>query len=228
METSSGGGAEATIRVLSLDDARTLSDTVFARRDALKGATSTDDHDAGEPAEGTTLLTLPPGELVMLGLIDNRNLLWVGAVLGAFMQVVNVETLQRLLGPVLRDAGVAWLDQLGLAVAVLLALATLVAVLAVGKILSVVAALVKYYGYRLDEQGQRSACAPRPVHPGVGDPCGCRAFRWCTSWPRRCIGCSGAWRCRSTRPVAAATRRPGKAAAPGRWRRSARRPRPRR
>ncbi|HAB06621.1 MAG TPA: hypothetical protein DCE35_15255, partial [Alcanivorax sp.] len=83
------------------------------------------------PAEGTTLLTLPPGELVMLGLIDNRNLLWVGAVLGAFMQVVNVETLQRLLGPVLRDAGVAWLDQLGLAVAVLLALATLVAVLAV-------------------------------------------------------------------------------------------------
>jgi len=64
-----------------------------------------------------------------------------------------VETLQRLLGPVLRDAGVAWLDQLGLAVAVLLALATLVAVLAVGKILSVVAALVKYYGYRLDEQG---------------------------------------------------------------------------
>ena len=61
VETSSGGGAEATIRVLSLDDARTLSDTVFARRDALKGATSTDDHGAGEPAEGTTLLTLPPG-----------------------------------------------------------------------------------------------------------------------------------------------------------------------
>ena len=55
VETSSGGGAEATIRVLSLDDARTLSDTVFARRDALKGATPTDDHDAGEPAEGTTL-----------------------------------------------------------------------------------------------------------------------------------------------------------------------------
>lgn len=153
VETSSGGGAEATIRVLSLDDARTLSDTVFARRDALKAGSPADDQGAGEPVEGTTLLTLPPGELVMLGLIDNRNLLWVGAVLGAFMQVVNVETLQRLLGPILREADVAWLDQLGLAVAVLLALATLVAVLAVGKILSVVAALVKYYGYRLDERG---------------------------------------------------------------------------
>jgi len=156
VETSSGGGAEATIRVLSVADARQLSDTVFARREALQSDSQSVEQSppaAAQTTAGRRLLHLPPAELVRMGLIDNRNLLWVGAVLGSLMQVVSVETLQRLLGPMLREAGVAYLDQLGLAVAVLLALVTLVGVLAVGKVLSVIAALVKYYGYRLDEQG---------------------------------------------------------------------------
>ena len=164
VETSSGGGAEATIRVLSVAGAEALSEAVFARRRALRGDNG--DQDAtpepvaagaagGAPDNGAPepLLRLPAGELILMGLIDNRNLFWLGAVIGSLFQVVGVETLERVLGPALRDAGVAYVSQLGLALKIVLVLATVIGVLVVAKLLSVITALVQYHDYTLERNG---------------------------------------------------------------------------
>ncbi|MBL7251610.1 PH domain-containing protein [Alloalcanivorax sp. C16-2] len=154
VETSSGGGAEATIRVLSVAGARALSEAVFARRRAL-GDEERQEHedDPSADAVASPLLRLPVSELILMGLIDNRNLFWLGAVIGSLFQVAGVETLERLFGPALRDAGVAYVNQLGLALKIFLVLATLVGVLVVAKLLSVITALVQYHDYTLDRDG---------------------------------------------------------------------------
>ena len=161
VETSSGGGAEATIRVLSVDGARALSEAVFARRRALVADTDDAPGSEGDPPAGaedakhraTPLFRLPASELILMGLIDNRNLFWLGAVVGSVLQVAGVETLERLLGPALLDAGVVYVSQLALVLKIVLVLATVVGVLLVGKLLSVITALVQYHDYTLEQDG---------------------------------------------------------------------------
>ncbi len=163
VETSSGGGAEATIRVLSVAGAEALSEAVFARRRRCAATTAARTPPGSRwrraPPAGArqrrpgALLRLPAGELILMGLIDNRNLFWLGAVIGSLFQVVGVETLERVLGPALRDAGVAYVSQLGLALKIVLVLATVVGVLVVAKLLSVITALVQYHDYTLERNG---------------------------------------------------------------------------
>ena len=153
VETSSGGGAEATLRVLSLAQAARLSEAVFARRRALEADAGAEAGNAPPAAETEVLLRLPPGELIRMGLIDNRNLFWLGAVLGSLIQVLGVDLLERLVGPALRDAGLRYVSELGLMLKVLLVVGTVIGVLLVGKALSVLSALVRYHGYVLEQAG---------------------------------------------------------------------------
>ncbi|MCU5788459.1 PH domain-containing protein, partial [Alloalcanivorax marinus] len=63
VETSSGGGAEATLRVLSLAQAARLSEAVFARRRALEADAGAEAGNAPPAAETEVLLRLAPGGL---------------------------------------------------------------------------------------------------------------------------------------------------------------------
>lgn len=166
VETSSGGGAEATIRVLSVAGAQALSEAVFARRQALvdepggEEISQENKQDGEQPAGAAAnapvaapVLRLPVSELILMGLIDNRNLFWLGAVIGSVLQVAGVETLERLLGPALLDGGMVYVSQLALVLKIVLVVATVVGVLLVGKLLSVITAVVQYHGYTLEQDG---------------------------------------------------------------------------
>src|SRR5690606_34688351 len=97
VETSSGGKPEALIRVLSLADVQAMRERIFAQRGAagragegaegMAGAEGADGYGAAlSAADREVLLALPPAELVRFGLIDNRGMLVVAAVLGFLAQ----------------------------------------------------------------------------------------------------------------------------------------------
>jgi putative membrane protein len=147
VETSTGGKPEALIRVLSLPAVEAMRERIFAeRREGDAGASLAR---AGAGGSGETLLEVPPRELVLLGLIDNRGMIVVAAILGILAQSGFFEDLganapraaQRLPWDRLFDLG-------GLAPVALAVLAA--AVLIAGtRVLSVILALLTLWGFRL-------------------------------------------------------------------------------
>lgn len=85
LETASGSKAEAVIRVLSMDAIEEMRSRVFAGKaraaeDAGEGA------ETGAPA-GHTLVHMPTADVVRYGLIDNRGMVVVGAIMGLGWQL---------------------------------------------------------------------------------------------------------------------------------------------
>ena len=92
VETSTGGSAEARIRVLGLDAVEDMRTRIFARRAehasadvAIDGAGEAEARCIARTPE-ETLLALGPRELVRLGLIDNRGMILAAAALGVLAQ----------------------------------------------------------------------------------------------------------------------------------------------
>src|SRR5690606_8344672 len=83
VETSTGGKPEALIRVLSWPAVATRRDRIFANRSGRGPRVASPNADT---ADRETLLELPPAELFRFGLIDNRGMLVVVAVLGFLAQ----------------------------------------------------------------------------------------------------------------------------------------------
>lgn len=159
LESAGGQKPEAEMRVLSLAAAADLEDVIRhrGRRDA------TDAQDVGEgvaatrtaPAD-TTLLSLPLGEVLRLGLISNRGMIIVAAAFGAIWQVFPERQVTNTMIAGGRQAfGYAthahwsWL-QTGLA-----ALSLIAVFLLATRLLSVGQTLLQYYGFRLSESGER-------------------------------------------------------------------------
>lgn len=170
LESAGSKEHEAQMRVLKLADALALETLVRRRGDSPAEAIE-------ERAD--SLLRLSPLDVLRLGLVSNGGIVLVGAGIAAAMQIVpdfNGRVPERVL-----RRGASWLsgqvggfelDAFGYA----LLGAGVIALVAVAlKTLSVVLALLRYYGFELSEQGRRLT-AERGL---LG--------RWRTTVPRRRI-----------------------------------------
>ncbi|MCF7221557.1 PH domain-containing protein [Marilutibacter chinensis] len=174
LESAGGQKPEAEMRVLKLDDALALEALIRRRgRAAEPGA------EAGEP-QAPPLLALPPGELVRLGLISNRGMVVVAAAAAAMTQFGPGDALENYLErQAEQDLRLAagWADNhhLGPAEYAVGAIALLLALLVLVRLLSVALSLLQFYGFTLSEQGRRLT-----VERGL-------LARWRTSASRRRI-----------------------------------------
>ncbi|SEL56064.1 putative membrane protein [Pseudoxanthomonas sp. GM95] len=149
LESAGGTKPEAQMRVLRLDQALALEQLVRHRGQA------TPEH-ATEASDSNTLLTLPLGEIVRLGLISNRGMIVMAATAGAAYQMFP----QKMVANALEDYGrqvlgytshlhMGWLSWAITAASLLLwAIALL-------RVLSIVLAVVQYHGFRLSETDRR-------------------------------------------------------------------------
>lgn len=94
LESAGGAKPEAQMRVLRLDQALALEQLVRHRGQATPGQSA-------EASDSTTLLTLPPGEIVRLGLISNRGMIAMAATAGAAYQMFP----QKMVADAIEDYG---------------------------------------------------------------------------------------------------------------------------
>ncbi len=162
LESAVGGSEpEAQMRVLSMADATALERLVEHHRGAarLSPATHAND-DAPKRAQGAEvgshiLLQLAPVELVKLGLASNRGTVLLAAGAGALMQFGGERLWQRF-GAWPAEA-IEWLSAQGLhpgGWAALVLVALLVANV-VGKALAIALALLRDFGFTLEQAGPR-------------------------------------------------------------------------
>jgi putative membrane protein len=152
LESAGGAKPEAQMRVLRMDQALALEALVRQRGPAA------DTQAADEPTP--PLLALPVGELVRLGLIDNRGMLLVAAGFGALAQAggdlfdLIVERWGRVAFGWLSDRVGAHLQDSVLGVGLAAASLVLLALAAI-RLLSVLLAIVQYHGFTLREHDGR-------------------------------------------------------------------------
>lgn len=145
--TSTGGKAEATIRVLSLDATQELRNQVFNRgRPAAPHAT--------EEVPDEVLLQLPPAELVRYGLIDNRGMIVVAALFGFLYQAGGFGISREMAETWFEQSQLGHLAALGIAMQVGLALAGLSAFILMLRMLSIGFALITLFDFTLTRHEQ--------------------------------------------------------------------------
>jgi putative membrane protein len=150
VESAGGTEPEARMSVVTVADAAMIERLLKERRAAASGA------QGGMPAEGDAaepLLALPLGEVIRLGLVSNRGMVVVAAMMGALLQFrgdprdVGVlrtvwSFVERLIGDRLGGTGPVDLVVSG-AILLLLAFAAL-------RVLSVAVAILRHYGFVLE------------------------------------------------------------------------------
>ncbi|HEY6642149.1 PH domain-containing protein [Povalibacter sp.] len=145
--TSTGGKAEATIRVLSLEATQQLRDHVFTRSQPAESRETVD-------AEDEVLLNLPPAELIRFGLIDNRGMIVVAALFGFLYQAGAFELSRQAAEAWFGDSRLNHLAALGIAMQAGLALAGVITFILALRLLSVGFALVTLFDFTLTRHGQ--------------------------------------------------------------------------
>jgi putative membrane protein len=164
LESAGGSSPEAQMRVLSLSDAQALE--TFIRQRGRAGVTVAGADEAqrqiaaSEPVR--PLLTMDTAEVVRLGLISNRGLVVVAAIVGALTQIIPD---QFDVGPQLLRSAFGWVAQHGPELVparlmgpigwALSAFALLIALLIVVRVLSVVLALLQFHGFTLVDVGRQ-------------------------------------------------------------------------
>lgn len=148
LESAGGNKPEAQMRVLRMDDALALEQVIRHRG-------QTPATDTTHPIQDEVLLALPASELLRLGLISNRGVVVIGAVFAAGSQASP-----RLLPNLFESWGGAlfgWAgaQDFGPAQYALAAVTFVLAFIALLRLLSIVLALLQYYGFRLTEHGRR-------------------------------------------------------------------------
>ncbi|WP_182657434.1 PH domain-containing protein [Stenotrophomonas lacuserhaii] len=160
LESAGGNRPEAEMRVLRLDEALALEQRVRHRGPAPQ-------LDAGRADDGTPpplpeaderhlLLRMTHGEVVKLGLLSNRGWVMVAAALAALVQVVPRRSMDAFVEQGGRQAfGYASGLQPGISGLLLIAAGLLIAGWLILRALSVLLALLRYYGFELSEQQRR-------------------------------------------------------------------------
>ena len=148
LESAGGQKPEAQMRVLRMDDALALERLVRHRG-------QTPAPDAVDTLQDDVLLALSPGELLRLGLISNRGLIVIGGAFAAASQISPrlIPNLFESWGKTL--FGWAGTHHFGPAQYALAAASLVVAFVALLRLLSLVLALLQYYGFTLSEHGRR-------------------------------------------------------------------------
>jgi putative membrane protein len=171
LESAGGQRPEAEMRVLKLTDALALEALVRRR-----GVPADAQAEQAATVAATTLLSLPPGEIVRLGLISNRGLIVIGAAVGGLSQFSP-----RLLPNLFERWGewaLGWASHNGTQGPAYFAVAGIslaLLVIALLRLFSIVLALLQYHGFTLSETGRRLT-----VERGL-------LARWRTSASRRRI-----------------------------------------
>ncbi len=159
VETGGGDKPEATMSVLPIAALEEMRRRVFAER----GRSGTPaDSAAASPAPSRTLLHLPPRELMLFGLIQNRGGVLIAAAFGVLWEMGLLNGLvDRLFGAqvsgrgLTRDLLKAFLGRGGLPVGrIALAFAALVGLLLFVRVISMGWALVRLHGFRLTRAGE--------------------------------------------------------------------------
>lgn len=149
LESAGGQKPEAQMRVLRLDDALALERLVRHR-----GATQANEEGVAEPAPDV-LLAMSPGEVVRLGMISNRGLVLLLAAWGASYQV-SPRLAQNLFESWGRALfGFVETHHFNLAQYAIAAASFVLVAVALMRLLSIVLALLQYYGFTLSEEQQR-------------------------------------------------------------------------
>src|SRR5690606_23590401 len=167
LESAGGHKPEAQMKVLKLQDAMALE--ALVRRRGGAAAPAGDAEAAGAAAQGAaeapvrTLLALPLAEVLRLGLVTNRGLLVLGGGLAAASQVDS-----RIVGNLLEYWGESmfgWAESHHFALSdyLLAAGSLVVAFMLLMRLLSVLLALLQFFGFLLVGQGRRPAVASRLV-----------------------------------------------------------------
>ncbi|MCC8539076.1 PH domain-containing protein [Xanthomonas axonopodis pv. poinsettiicola] len=149
LESAGGHKPEAEMRVLRLDQALALEDLIRRRVQPADAAPAPAD-------DGNTLLRLPMGEVIRLGLISNRGMVVVAASFGVIYQMIP----RRVASSFIETNGeiaYRYVSQIhpGAAVTATLAVLATVAVLVAMRALSVALALVQYHRFHLSESERR-------------------------------------------------------------------------
>lgn len=148
LESAGGTKPEAQMRVLRLRDALAL-DALVRHRGAPEAAAD------AQPPTGTTLLHLPWGELLRLGLVSNRGLIVVGAGVAGLSQF-QPKLLGRLTEPVAESMfGYAKAHTFGTLDYALAAMALFALAMAMLRLLSIALALLQFHGFTLRQDGRR-------------------------------------------------------------------------
>jgi putative membrane protein len=160
VQTGGGGGEpEAKMSVLPVAAFEEMQRRVFAGR-AGEGAPA--ETAAESPTPGRTLLHLPLRELVLSGLIQNRGAVVIAAGFGLLWEVGLMDGLMdRFFGEqtfgrgVARDILRSVFGQVGFPLGRIgLTLAALAGLLLIIRLISMVLALVRLYGFRLTRDGE--------------------------------------------------------------------------
>lgn len=146
VETSSGGGSEAVIRVLDLEAVREMRTRIFAVRTSAAET-------PGEPraAEEKTLLQLSPGELLRFGIIDNRGLIVVAAAFGLVAEFGTERLTETLTAPWLEMLPFEDFAAFGPLIQSVLVLSSIIGLVAGTRVLSVLLAFITLHNFRLSQ-----------------------------------------------------------------------------
>lgn len=145
--TSTGGKAEASIRVLSLAAVQEMRERVFARTHPAAHAET-----AEVPA--APLLRLPVQELVRYGLIDNRGMIVVAAIAGLLYQSGSDALIRRMTDAWLHSSQLQEFTGLGIAMQAGLAFAGLFGIVLSLRVFSIAIALITLFDFTLTRQQQ--------------------------------------------------------------------------
>lgn len=149
LESAGGQKPEAEMRVLTLADAMAL-EALVRGRGAVAAA-------AAPAAPGELLLALPPMEVLRLGLISNRGMLVAGGAAAAASQF-SPRLLPRLFEQWGKGLfGYAGSHQFGIAEYALAGASLLLGLVVLLRLLSMLLALLQYFGFRLSAHGRRLA-----------------------------------------------------------------------
>jgi putative membrane protein len=149
LESAGGARPEAVMNVITVREAARIEAILRGRDTGLDGVAAA--------APGTPLLALSPGEVIRLGLVTNRGLVVVGAALALLTQfdLWDPRTLVRAGRGVGTRIGTWTPAAASPPETAALAVAGVIVLVALLKVLSVAVAFVGFHGFRLWRDGER-------------------------------------------------------------------------
>ena len=150
LESAGGRKPEAEMRVLKMEDALALEALVRRR-----GGTDMSGASTPETVAADTLLTLSPVEVLKVGLISNRGLILIGAAVAGGSQF-SPRLIPNLFESVVeRLFGYAGEHGFGPAEYAIAAMSLVMLCVVLLRLLSMLLALLQYFGFRLTEHERR-------------------------------------------------------------------------